>query len=255
MPRTEVIRRVVSASSMASSRTCDSGQKSAALATSPISRRSALLRGSVAMLVAGWGIRSQAATGQSNAEHYVVFEGPINDTNTSRLISVISTLIPKGLRVVHLVVGTGGGSIADALLAYGLLRALPVTLITYNLSTIASAGTIIYLTGEKRIATPNAFFLFHQVRENFSKPPASMTLDEFTEAKASLAMDAERMEEIYRQRTSLTPAQIEEFRQHAVFFDAAAAHNAGIVQEVAALHIPPGAAITVVNTAPTPTPS
>jgi ATP-dependent protease ClpP protease subunit len=81
-----------------------------------------------------------------------------------------------------------------------------------------------------------------------------MTLDEFTDEKTSLAMSLERLEQIYRERTSLKSEQIEEFRQHAVFFDAAAAHNAGIVHEVAALRIPPGAAMTVVNTVPTETP-
>jgi ATP-dependent Clp protease protease subunit len=237
----------------ATGRIVDSDRKSPVL-TSRISRRSALLRGTAAMLFAGWGIRAQTARAENNAEHYVVFEGPISDTNTSRLMSVISTLIPKGLNQVHLVVGTGGGNIPDALLTYGFLCALPAKLTTYNLSTVASAGTIIYLAGEKRIAAPNAFFRFHHVAQNFSKPPTSMTLDEFTDEKTSLAMSLERLEQIYRERTSLTSEQIEEFRQHAVFFDAAAAHNAGIVHEVAALRIPPGAAMTVVNTVPTETP-
>lgn len=62
------------------------------------------------------------------------------------------------------------------------------------------------------------------------------------------------MEQIYRERTSLTPAQIQEFRQHAVFLDAPAARNAGSTHEVAAFRVPPGAAITVVNPAPTQTP-
>jgi ATP-dependent Clp protease protease subunit len=237
----------------ATGRIVDSERKSPVL-TSRISRRSALLRGTAAMLFAGWGIRAQTARAENNAEHYVVFEGPINDTNTSRLMSVISTLIPKGLNQVHLVVGTGGGNIPDALLTYGFLCALPAKLTTYNLSTVASAGTIIYLAGEKRIAAPNASFRFHHVTQNFSKPLTSMTLDEFTEEKTSLAMSLERLEQIYRERTSLTSEQIEEFRQHAVFFDAAAAHNAGIAHEVAALRIPPGAAMTVVNTVPTETP-
>jgi ATP-dependent protease ClpP protease subunit len=237
----------------ATGRIVDSERKSSVL-TSRISRRSALLRGTAAMLFAGWGIRAQTARAENNAEHYVVFEGPINDTNTSRLMSIISTLIPKGLNEVHLVVGTGGGNIPDALLTYGFLCALPAKLTTYNLSTIASAGTMIYLAGERRIAAPNAVFEFHHVTQIFSKPPTSMTLDEFTDEKASLAMNLERMEQIYRARTSLTPAQIEEFRQHAVFFDAAAAQNAGIAHEVVALRIPPGTAITVVNTAPTQTP-
>ena len=45
-------------------------------------------------------------------------------------MSVISTLIPKGVNKVHLVVGTLGGNISDALLTYGFLVALPVKLTT-----------------------------------------------------------------------------------------------------------------------------
>ena len=104
----------------ATGRTGGSDRRSSAL-ISQICRRSALLRGTAALLTISWGIPAQTATAQSNAEHYVVFEGPINDTNTSRLMSVISTLIPKGLKEVHLVVGTGGGNIPDALLTYGFL--------------------------------------------------------------------------------------------------------------------------------------
>ena len=232
----------------------DSDRQSPALPITRLSRRGALLRGTAAALTASWGIRTQTATAQSNAEHYVVFEGPISDTNTSRLMSVISTLIPKGVNQVHLVVGTGGGNISDALLTYGFLCALPAKLTTYNLSTIVSAGMIIYLAGEKRIAAPNALFQFHHGTANFSKPPTSMTLEELTAVKESLAMNIDRMEQIYRERTSLTLAQLQEFHQHTVFFDAAAAQKAGIVHEVAALRIAPGAAMTVINTAPTQTP-
>jgi hypothetical protein len=76
----------------ATSRIVDSARNSPALLISRVSRRSALLRSAAAMVTAGWGIRAQTATAQSNAEHYVVFEGPINDTNTSRLMSIISAL-------------------------------------------------------------------------------------------------------------------------------------------------------------------
>ena len=62
----------------------------------------------------------QTTRAQSIAEHYVVFDGPINDTNTSRLMSIIGTLIPKGLKELHLIVGTSGGNIPDALMAIRL---------------------------------------------------------------------------------------------------------------------------------------
>jgi ATP-dependent protease ClpP protease subunit len=206
-------------------------------------------------LFAAWcGAGVQTASAQGTAVYYVVFDGPINDTNTSRLMSIIGTLIPKGHKELHLIVGTSGGNIPDALLAYGFLRALPIKVTTYNLSTVASAGTIIYLAGEQRIAAPGAFFQFHHVTENFSKPPVSMTLDDFTGQKEALALNLDRMEQIYRERTALLPQQIEEFRKRDVFFDAEAAHKAGIVHDIAALMIAAGAAITVVNTAPNQTP-
>ena len=217
-------------------------------------RRDALLQSSVALLTAWWSIGAQTASAQSATEHSVVFDGPINDTNSSRLMSIISTLIPKGLKELHLIIGTSGGNIPDALMIYGFLRALPAKVTTYNLSTVASAGTIIYLAGEKRISTPNAFFQFHHVTENFSRPSARMTLEELTGERTALAMNLERMEQIYKERTALPPEQIEELQKHDVFFDAEAAQKAGIAHDIAVLAIPAGAAITVVNTAPNQTP-
>jgi hypothetical protein len=41
---------------------------------------------------------------------------------------------------------------------------------------------------------------------NFSRPPTSMTLHEFIDGKTTLAMNLERMEQISRDRTSLTRA-------------------------------------------------
>ena len=80
------------------------------------------------MFFAWCGMGVQTASAQSAAEHYVVFDGPINDTNASRLMSIIGTLKPKGLKEFHLIVGTSGGNIPDALLAYGFLRALPMSM-------------------------------------------------------------------------------------------------------------------------------
>src|SRR5271170_6506945 len=66
--------------------------KPRALAASRLSRRSALVRGTAAILTAGWGLQPGTLLAQPNTGgvQYVVFEGPINDTNTSRLMSIIS---------------------------------------------------------------------------------------------------------------------------------------------------------------------
>jgi ATP-dependent Clp protease, protease subunit len=187
------------------------------------------------------------------SRHYISFQAPINETTSSRLIAIVSGSIQKGVNDFHIIISTGGGSISAALLIYGFLRSLPAKVTTHNLSTIQSAGEIIYLAGEMRIANPNAIFGFHQAKENFTSNP-SLTLDDFTDWKTFLAMDLKRVDDIYRERTSLTAAQIEEFRRHAVYFDAVAAHDAGIVQEIAPLSIPPRANITALNPSTTPAP-
>jgi ATP-dependent protease ClpP protease subunit len=102
-----------------------------------------------------------------------------------------------------------------------------------------------------RISNPNAIFMFHQAKHTFTGNP-SLTLDDFTDGKTFLAMDLKRMDDVYRERTSLTAAQIEEFRRHAVYFDAVAAHDVGIVHEIAPLSIPPRANITALNPSTTP---
>ena len=87
-----------------------------------------------------------------------------------------------------------------------------------------------------RISNPNAIFMFHQAKENFTGNP-NLSLDDFTDWKTFLSMDLKRVDDIYRERTSLTAAQIEEFRRHAVYFDAGAAHFAGdLADGVVALH-------------------
>jgi len=224
-------------------------------------RRRLCFLGALFVVAAIWAARAtvvdaQTATPSSGAEaaatsHYIVFQAPINDTTSSRLISIIASSVQKGTKDIHIIISTGGGNVSDALVIYHFLRGLPAKITTYNLSTVQSIGELIYLAGEKRISTVDAIFMFHNIKQDFSKPP-SMSLEDFGDRKTFLSMDTDRVDAIYRERSSLSAAQIEEFRRHAVYLDAAAARDAGIVHEIAALSIPPRAVITAVNPAPNP---
>jgi ATP-dependent protease ClpP protease subunit len=223
----------------------------------PASRRQFVLAASTAALSSALSSRSRVASaetgsapGESSAanasRHYVSFQAPIDDTTSARLIAIVGGLIQKGVSDIYLIVSTGGGSIAAAMLIYGFLRSLPAKITTYNLSTIQSAGEIVFLAGEKRIASQNSIFMFHHLRQSVTGN-TSLTSDDFKERETLLSMDIKRVDEIYRERTTLTAGQMEEFKQHAVYFDAAAARDAGIIQEIAPLSIPPHATITAVN--------
>jgi ATP-dependent Clp protease, protease subunit len=221
------------------------------------SRRQFVLAAAAGALSSVWSARSEVAsaeTGSVPAEssptnasrHYVSFQAPIDDTTSARLIAIVGGLIQKGVNDIYLIVNTGGGNVADAVLIYGFLRSLPAKVTTHNLSTIQSAGEIIFLAGEKRIASQNAIFQFHHLNQNFTSN-TSLTSDDFKDRETLLSLDIKRVDEIYRERTSLTATQLEEFKRHAVYFDAAAARDVGIIQEIAPLSILPRATITAVN--------
>ena len=97
------------------------------------------------------------------SRHYISFQAPINETTSSRLIAIVNGSIQKGVNDFHIIVSTGGGSISAALLIYGFLQSLPAKVTTYNLSTIQSAGEIIYLAGEMRISNPKTLISLSQV--------------------------------------------------------------------------------------------
>jgi ATP-dependent protease ClpP protease subunit len=191
-----------------------------------------------------------STTEPSATRQYIIFQAPINDTTSSRLISIVAGSVQKGISDIHIIVSSNGGSVSDALVIYNFLRAVPAKVTTYNLSTVQSAGELIYLAGEKRISAANGIFMFHNIRQDFGKPP-SLSLEDADDQKTFLSMNTDRVDSIYRERTSLTAAQIETFKRHSVYLDATAARDTGIVHEIAALAIPPRAAITAVNPAVT----
>jgi ATP-dependent Clp protease protease subunit len=220
-------------------------------------RRQIVLAGSAVALSSVFAVRSRVASAQTASppadappttasRQYISFQAPINETTSSRLISIAGGLIQKGVNEIHLIVGTGGGSISAAILIYGFFRSLPAKVTTYNLSTVQSAGEIIFLAGEKRIANKNAIFMFHPFKETVTSN-TSLAFDDFIERETFLSMALKGVDEIYRERTSLTAAQLEEFKRHAVYFDAVAARDAGIIHEIAPLSIPPHATITAVT--------
>ena len=187
-------------------------------------------------------IRS-AADEPDAKQHYVMFDGGIEAVPVKSLMAEVGGLVAKGADRVHLVVTSGGGSTRLALEAYAFLRALPVRVVTWNIADVQSAATVLFLAGEERIAGPAARFMLHPLTWDMKGP---FNDRDMTEARAELGYDIVRFVDIYKERTSLSAAQIDQLQHGKLFLDANEALKAGLVQRVEPFRIAPGSEIVVV---------
>lgn len=157
-----------------------------------------------------------------------------------------------GVERVTVTISSPGGEVATGLKLYGELRSAPLAeLVTYNNGSVASAANLVYLAGDKRIATPDAKFYLHPVFLP-GKDGLEVTTEHLSDLRRlgerTLAPSGEltqldtacvRLERYERQaqaifvaRTGLTPERIGALVNNRSILDAAEARSVGIVHEI-----------------------
>jgi ATP-dependent protease ClpP protease subunit len=177
-----------------------------------------------------------------NSPQYINFETSISEQSCAILTTKLTEAVDSGVKDIHLFITSGGGSLESAVQAYEAMITLEAKVTTYNPSRVSSAALIIFLAGEDRIAGSNALFQFHTpaIHENDTNKKWRKEYEDALETQA---------ENIYRERTALSPEQIEHLkRQGSLIFNASAALTAGIIKHVVPhTGIPAGAALITIQ--------
>lgn len=92
--------------------------------------------------------------------HELNLLGDINPDVVNNLHNALNS-IPPGTSKVKLNIGSGGGMVTSAVIAYNLLKKVPLPLETHNLGDVSSASILLYLAGSIRTAEPVFKFMFH----------------------------------------------------------------------------------------------
>ena len=121
-----------------------------------------------------------------------------------------------------------GGSLDMAKALISIIKLSKTPIYTFGLGMVASAASMIYLSGHKRYATPNAYFLFHQGSCNNiggSYQEVQSFMEDYKKQVAEL-------EEFYKENTNYDPSYIEEQlkKDWYIYTDEAIEH--GIVNEL-----------------------
>jgi ATP-dependent protease ClpP protease subunit len=180
------------------------------------------------------------------------FTGEITSESSRVLLARMVEHTYEGVDRVVLDVASPGGHVDSAIHLHNELVAARFEIVTRNVGGVASMANLVFLAGDKRLATPEATFLFHPIafegtvkRDLPALRHARTRLEggvghsrELGELDARIAvLDGKEREIrlILERRTGLSAAQIERLVADGRPISAAEALSAGIVHEL----IPP----------------
>src|SRR5258708_35936631 len=77
---------------------------------------------------------------------YVGFNSEVNQITGPALIGAVGQQVSMGFNELHLLLSTPGGHVAQGIAIYKMLRALPISVTTYNVGSVNSIGNVICLS-------------------------------------------------------------------------------------------------------------
>lgn len=69
--------------------------------------------------------------------------------------------IPQGTQRLIININSGGGAVLSAIAVYNMIKQMPYTVETHNMSDVSSAAILPFLAGSIRTAEPISRFMFH----------------------------------------------------------------------------------------------
>jgi ATP-dependent Clp protease, protease subunit len=96
-------------------------------------------------------------------EVYIKFYATVNPMTVIQLQQQIEGALLRGMKTLHLLLSTPGGSVHDGISIHNLLKGLPIEVSTYNFGSVDSIGVVMFCAGRNRFSVPHARFLIHPV--------------------------------------------------------------------------------------------
>jgi len=171
---------------------------------------------------------------------YGIYSAAITTANCNAFLQMLSTYWKGRDNTLHLAICSGGGDIFAGVMIYNTLRAMPLTLHTYNIGSVHSVANVMFLAGDKRFCSPSASFGYHSAGFN-ADPTTRIDSRLLAEWSAKVKVDNDRLSAILLDRTDLDKTAIANLLHEEQFMPAAWALEHGVVHEVGTFEIPDGA--------------
>jgi len=179
-------------------------------------------------------------------EAWIRFMAPVNPQTAASLLRVIDSKLQTGLKKLHLMISSPGGSVFHGLSIYNFLKGAPIEVITYNFGSVDSIGVVIFCSGDRRISVPNARFLIHGVSMTFNN---QQRLDEkdMEEKLKGLRIDYQNIARVISDTTGKDVDSIINDMETRITLTPQEAKDYGLVQKIAPKLFPFGADLSVIH--------
>jgi|RhiMetdeSRZDD1v2_1073273.scaffolds.fasta_scaffold1107585_1 ATP-dependent Clp protease protease subunit len=170
---------------------------------------------------------------------FISFVRPVDFNTASALLAAMNQAIKEGHADITLLMSSSGGQVIPGFAIYNQLLMLPITLTTCNIGSVNSIATIIFLAGARRLATPNATFLFHGTSWGFGHA-AEIAKRQLAESISALEVDEKRMRDVVVMRTHIQETEIVQLMLDGMTRDAQFAKDREIIHEITTVPIAQG---------------
>lgn len=180
-----------------------------------------------------------------NDEARVRFNAPVNDLTADALFNVIDILSNLGMKKLHLLLHSQGGSVSSGLAIFSYLKGRNIEIITHNIGTVDSIGVVIFCAGSKRYCVPQCSFTIHRIEFSVQ---ANASADHFRilEKHQSFDCDGKNIRTIISGATGIPDKDIAAIMLNGQVWNAETAVKNNLVHEIKSELVPPGSRVDAV---------
>lgn len=150
----------------------------------------------------------------------------ISDLEKQMLITQINLGLPKPPHI-NLYINSDGGEIFSAFTTVDRIKCCKVPIHTHVEGIVASAATLISVTGKKRTIGKSGVMLVHQLRSW-----CGGTHENFKDEAKNLEMLADKVKAIYLEHTKFTESDLNELLKHDIYLNADECLKFGLVDSI-----------------------
>ena len=168
---------------------------------------------------------------------YINYNDSISDDRVRELSEFCLNKIEKHQpEILYFLFASPGGSTDAGITLYNFLRALPQKIVMHNMSSVDSIGTVVFLAGDERFASPHSTFLFHSVKNNMRKE-RTMDIQDVEELLSQMKEDQEKISSIISERSAFTKAEMNLLFNQGEVKSAKFAKEKEFVTDIKSLHL------------------
>ena len=170
---------------------------------------------------------------------YALYSSEIVTLGAQKFVNHFARATQGGYRELRLSINSTGGAVSDGIFLYNLLRSSPIPVTAYNMGSVQSIATIVFLGAKKRVVSKHGLFMVHRTTFNLQNVTVPMLKGIVENGEA----EDNRTETILRSHVTLQGRDWTDLREQSFWFNAQEALSAGIATEIGEFSPPPGAEI------------